>query len=481
MTLTNGVNGRYSEPPWTVQRILEATGGELIRGSPAQAVGGISIDSRRLEGGEAFVAIQGKRFDGHRFIEEAAHRGAACLVVSHVPVASNGSAALPLVLVDDTAVALGDLARYHRRRLGQPVIAITGSCGKTTTKELIGRLLGGPDEVLRTAGTQNNHIGVPLTLLRLTPHHRIAVVELGSNHPGEIAYLASIAEPSVAVLTNVGPVHLEFFGSLMGVLREKISLLNALPEDGAAVLPGDQLEICLEARNRLQPGTRLVTFGSTDRCDIQALDVQRSGEGMLVRLRDHVAPWTLPLVGYHNVENVLTAIACAWAVGIPLSTTRGRLATFEPVPMRSEVVRCNGLTILNDCYNANPLSFARALETLRDLAVRRKVAIVGDMLELGEYAPSAHQAIGRMAMRLGIDAVIAVGEYASDVAQGVREARPDAVTTYRTVQDMIRELPAMLQQGDGLLVKGSRKLNLEQVTDFLLRHYQGGGDRELAG
>ena len=322
---------------------------------------------------------------------------------------------------------------------------------------------------------------MPLTLLRLQPHHRTAVVELGSNHPGEIAYLASIAEPNVAVLTNVGPVHLEFFGSLMGVLREKISLLDTLPEDGAAVLPGDQLEICLEARNRLQPGTRVVTFGTTDRCDIQALDVERAGEGMLVRLRDHVAQWALPLVGYHNVENALSAVACAWAAGVPLSTTRERLATFQPVPMRSQLGRCNGLTILNDCYNANPLSFARALETLRDLAVPRRVAIVGDMLELGAYAPSAHQAIGRMASRLGIDAVIAVGEYAADVAQGVAEGRPGTVTTYRTVQEMMRELPAMLQKGDGLLVKASRKLNLEQVTDFLLQHYQGGGKRELAG
>ncbi len=479
MTSANGSRGSQDGPLWTVRRLLEAMGGELVRGHPTQAVSGISIDSRRLEHGEAFVAIQGKRFDGHRFIEEATHHGASCLVVSHVPVASNGSSSLPLILVDDTAVALGDLARFHRRRLGQPVIAITGSCGKTTTKELIAHLLGGPGEVLKTTGTQNNHIGVPLTLLRLTPAHRTAVVELGSNHPGEIAYLASIAEPTVAVLTNIGPVHLEFFGSLMGVLREKISLLDALPEDGAAVLPGDQLEICLEARNRIQMGTRVVTFGTTDRCDIQALDTQRSVEGMLVRLRDHLAQWMVPLVGYHNVENALAAVACAWAAGVPLSVARERIATFEPVPMRSQVVRCNGLTILNDCYNANPLSFARALETLRDLAVRRTVAIVGDMLELGDYAPSAHQAIGRMAMRLGIDAVVAVGEYAADVARGVREARPGTVTTYRTVQEMMQELPAMLQTGDGLLVKGSRKLNLEQVTDFLVRHYEGGGgDRE---
>ena len=458
---------------WTVRQILEATGGQLVRGHPDAAVRSLSIDSRRLEPGEAFIAIQGRRWDGHAFIEDAAHRDASCLIVSQLPSSTNGSAALPMVLVEDTTEALGDLARFHRRRIGAPVITVTGSCGKTTTKELIAHLVGEPGTVLKTTGTQNNHIGVPLTLLQLRPDHRIAVVELGSNHPGEIAYLASIAEPNVAVITNVGPVHLEFFGSLIGVLREKISMLDAISPDGCAVLPGDQLDICLEAPQHLLPTSRLVTYGTSDRCDIQAIDIQRSGQGMALRLRDHLSQWMVPLVGYHNVENALAALACAWAVGVPLSIAKERLASFEPVPLRSQVVRCNGLTILNDCYNANPLSFARALETLRDMQVRRKLAIVGDMLELGEYAPSAHQAIGRLATRLGIDAVMAVGEYAEEVAQGVRETCADAVTIYRTVPELLQQLPSMLQHGDGLLVKGSRRLNLEQVTDFLLEHYQG--------
>lgn len=455
---------------WTVQDVMDATGGRLVRGSPDQPLRGIGIDSRRLSSGEAYVAIQGKRLDGHEYVDEAAHRGAACLIVSRIPHSTNGASALPLVQVQDTTVALGDLARYHRRRLGRPVIAVTGSCGKTTTKELIAHLAGTSEEVLRTTGTQNNHIGVPLTLLRMTPQHRLAVIELGSNHPGEIAYLASIAEPTIGVVTNVGPVHLEFFSTLIGVLREKLSLLDAVPSDGSVILPGDQLEVCLEAPEHLNAGVRMVTFGTTDRCDLQAMDIQRSSEGMQVRLRDQVSQWAIPLVGSHNVENTLAAIACVWAMGIPLSVARQRLATFRAVPLRSEVVRCRGLTILNDCYNANPLSFARALEMLRDLNVRRKIAIVGDMLELGVFAPSAHQAIGRLATQLGIDAVIAVGEFAENVAQGVREVRPDGVTTYRTVQELMEKLPDMLQQGDGLLVKGSRKLNLEQVTDFLVQH-----------
>ncbi len=462
-----------SDSPWAAHQLVEATGGQLLRGHLASSVAGISIDSRRLEPGEVFVAIQGTRFDGHDFLQEAVHRGASCVIVSRLPSLTNGLSSIPIILVEDTTDALGHLARFHRRRLGCPVIAVTGSCGKTTTKELIAHLIGEPDEVLKTFGTQNNHIGVPLTLLRMQPHHRMAVVELGSNHPGEIAYLAAMAEPDVAVITNVGPVHLEFLGSLMGVLKEKVSVLDALPEDGTAVLPGDQLDVCLEAPKHLEEGVRVVTFGATPRCDIQAMDIQRHVQGMAVRLRDQFSQWAVPLVGYHNVENALAAVACAWACGVPLSLAKERLLSFQPMPLRSQVVRCDGLTILNDCYNANPLSFARALETLRDLEARRRVAIVGDMLELGSYAPAAHQAIGRLATQLGIDAVLAVGEYADDVAQGVRERRPDGVMTYRTVSELIERLPQMLQEGDGLLVKGSRKLHLEQVTDFLLQRYHG--------
>jgi len=465
---------------WTIRQLLDATHGQLVRGDATGGVRGISIDSRRLAPGEAYLAIRGLRFDGHNFVEEAAHNGASCLIVSQMHQPTNGSSLLPTILVEDTTEALGDLARFHRRRLARPVVAVGGSCGKTTTKELIAHLLGDQGAILKTTGTQNNHIGVPLTLLRMAETHQQAVVELGTNHPGEIAYLASLVEPDVALITNVGPEHLEFFGSLMEVLHEELSLLESLSPHGTVILPGDQLDVCLEAQRYLDPHVRVVTFGTTDRCDIQAEDIRRSEQGMEIRLRDHVGLWTVPLLGYHNVENALAAIAAAWASGVPLSVAKRRLATFTAVPLRSELVRCNGLTILNDCYNANPLSFARALETLRDMTVRRKVAIVGDMLELGTFAPSAHQAIGRLATQLGIDAVMAVGEYADHVAHGVRELRPGAVTTYRTVPELIEQLPAFLQQGDGLLVKGSRKLNLEQVTEFLVRRYSG-AHGDLAG
>ncbi|MBI2093149.1 MAG: UDP-N-acetylmuramoyl-tripeptide--D-alanyl-D-alanine ligase [Candidatus Omnitrophica bacterium] len=454
---------------WSIDALLEATQGELAYGSAHGQVESISIDSRELQPGEAFIAIRGERFDGHQFLSEAVRRGASCLVVSRWPLPVAGEKSLPsVIVVDETSKALGDIARFHRRRMDRPVIAVTGSCGKTTTKELIAHLLGSPETVLKTTGTQNNHIGVPLTLLRLRPEHEAAVIEMGSNHPGEIAYLASIAEPQMAVLTNVGPVHLEFFGSLLGVLYEKLSLFQAIPADGSVVLPGDQLDVCLEAPRYIGSGVRRVLFGTSDRCDLQALEIQRLSLGMQLRLRDHYQSWNVPLAGYHNVENALAAIACAWTMGVPLSVAKEKLAYFESIPLRSEILHCGGLTILNDCYNANPLSSARALETLRELGVRRRVAVLGDMLELGEFAEAAHQAIGRLCAQLEIDVVLAVGSYAEHIATGVREKRANGVSTYGTVEALLKRLPGLLQSGDGLLVKGSRRLRLEQVTQFLL-------------
>jgi len=378
---------------------------------------------------------------------------------------------VPTILVNDTTEALAALARFHRRRLGLSIVAVTGSCGKTTTKDLIAHLLSHSKRVFKSPGSQNNHIGVPMALLQLTEAHEVAVIELGSNHHGEIAHLASIVEPNIALITNVGPAHLEHFGSIPQVLKEKLSLLSALPADGSAILPGDQLDVCLEAVNRLHPSVRVVTFGTTKRCDIQGTDIHRRNYAMAVRLRDQMGQWLIPLVGYHNVENALAAIACSWTLGVPLSATRDRLSSFSAVPLRSQVLEHKGITILNDCYNANPLSFARALETLRDLKVRRRIAIIGDMLELGEYAVSSHQAIGQLAAQYEIDLIIAFGEYADHVADGVSQVRVNGVKLCRTNQQLCDLLSNTLQVGDGLLIKGSRSLKLEHVTDWLVKSF----------
>ncbi len=449
---------------WTVGQLVDATGGELVTGSRDLPVSGIGIDSRRLEAGQAFVAIQGHRFDGHQFCAEAIRRGASALIVSRLP---DYPAAIPTIRVPDTTKALGHLAAYHRRRFDIPLIAITGSCGKTTTKELLAHLLAGRCPVLKTQGTENNHIGLPLTLLRLTSSHEVVVVELGSNHPGEIAYLAEIAKPTIAVVTNVGPAHLEFFGSLERIRQEKLSLLEALDPHGIAIVTGDQIEVLLEAKAKLQPQATLLTFGISDQCGVQAIDIRRHPQGLLMRVRGVMGEFLVPLRGLHNVENVLAAFACLKTLGVPLETMQERLRQFHTLPMRSELVTCNGFTILNDCYNANPLSFARALETLRELDVSRKVVIAGDMLELGDYAPAAHQAIGRLAAQMGVDVLVAVGRFAGEVVKGASTITPNQTLTFHTVQELVRSLSSIVRNGDGILIKGSRRMNLEEVTAVL--------------
>ena len=449
---------------WTIDQLLEATNGELINGSASAIISGIGIDSRRLQPHQAFVAIRGPRFDGHAFLQEVLDRGASCVMVSQRP---ERPPAVPAILVEDTTKALGDLAAFHRRRFAIPVIAVTGSCGKTTTKELIAHLLSGTASVLKTRGTENNQIGLPLTLLRLTPSHQYAVVELGSNHPGEIAYLARIAQPTVAVITNIGPAHLEFFGTLSVVRQEKLSLLEALDARGTAIVPGDQLEVLLEAKSRLRPGMALLTFGSSDQCGVQVEETRRERSHVSLRLRGVPVEWTLPLLGFHNVENTLAALACLKVLGVSLESVRDRLREMSPVTMRSELVRCNGFTIVNDCYNANPLSFARALELLDELDVARRVLIAGDMLELGPFAAAAHQTIGRLAAQSGIDVLLAVGTFAQEMVRGALSARDLSTETYQTVHDLLPVLPSRLRCGDGILIKGSRKMQLERVTAFL--------------
>ena len=460
---------------WTLAELLEATGGELHQAVPAGQFDAVRIDSRAVHRGDIFVAIRGHRFDGHVFVGDAVSAGAGCVIVERGTAIPSEAARVSVIFVPDTIASLAALARFHRRKLKPTVVAVTGSCGKTTTKDLIAHLLGGEAEVLKSQGTQNNHIGVPMTLLSLQPRHRLAIVEMGTNHPGEIASLAAIAEPDVAVITNVGPAHLEFLGSIEGVMREKLSLLDKLPATGCAVLPGNQLDVCLEALQRLPAGVRVVTAGTTDGNDLQAVEDGHTSQGVTMRLRDLPHTWQIPLFGAHNVENALMAVACAWALGVPLSVARARLASATVSPQRSEIVRCGSMTILNDCYNANPLSVARALETLRDMDVERRIAVVGDMLELGDFAPSAHEAVGRMASRFGIHTVLAVGQFAECVASGARDAAFE-VSVFETVDDLLGRLAEVVRPGDGILVKGSRKLQLERVTSFLLeRDAKSGG------
>ncbi len=453
---------------FSVSELLDATHGELLRGQTSSGVTGISTDTRTLTAGEAYVALRGPRFDGHQFLREACARGAAALLVEQ---ATNGHLSelngTPLIGVADTVQAYGALARWHRRRFRLPVIAITGSCGKTTTKEYVRVLLEAHGSILTNHKTENNAIGVPRTLLQLTSQHTAAVVELGSNHPGEIAILRDMVEPTHAIVTTIGPAHLAFFQSVAAVAAEKLSLLDAMPSSGGIVLNADDPWMRQWAeRHHVLGGLRLTTFGMGPHADVWASALQCTHEGMrfLVQGRHaaHVPTW-----GTHHVLDALAAIACAEQLGSAVETLLPRLAHCPLLELRMERRQLpGGPTLLCDCYNANPLSMAQAIQALAQYpAGRRRILIAGEMRELGSFATEAHCHVGQWAMQAQLDGVIAIGPYAALVLAGAQTVvkRSALLMAYQTVEEASQRVPELLRAEDVILIKGSRGAQLERL------------------
>jgi len=467
---------------YTVADLVAITHGQLLAGDGAVMAAGISTDSRTLRAGEAFLAIRGARFDGHAFVEAAVDRGASALIVERGsrPAADAGRSGCPVIAVEDGIRALGAVARHHRRQFTGPVVAITGSCGKTTTKEGLARILEARGPVAASQGTQNNQIGVPLTLLALKPEHQAAVVELGSNHPGEIAYLASLVSPTHLIITCIGPSHLEFFGTVETVAAEKWSAANHLRPGGTVFLPGDEplLQRLWQARRTEQPtALRLITFGLSALCDVTADEVSSDGARQRFRLR---SPWLPPsaasrrveigLPGRHNVENALAAAACAAELGCSFEQLASGLARWQAAPRRLERLEVGGVILLNDCYNANPRSAAAALETLAHWpAAGRRIFVCGDMLELGPETAQWHRRLGHAAAQQGIDVVVAVGAFARETVTGCRlgHDHQGLVKACRTLEEAADFLYGVVAPGDCVLIKGSRLCRLEQLTQRL--------------
>jgi UDP-N-acetylmuramoyl-tripeptide--D-alanyl-D-alanine ligase len=454
-------------PRFTVQDIVTATGGALVTGDLAVPVAGASIDSRTLQVGEAFFAIQGHEQDGHRYVADAAARGASCLVVHAVP--DDPPATVPLVLVEDTTRALGRFAARHRARFAIPVVAVTGSNGKTTTKELIAAVLATRWRVLKSAASFNNQWGLPLTLLRLGPEHGVAVVEIGTNQPGEIAALAAIAAPTVGVVTIVVAQHTEFLGSIDGVREEKAALVRALPATGAAVLNADDPRVLGMAADTR---ARVVTFGASPSADVRLVsDVVAEGDGLRFSLTHGAAraEVRLALAGRHNAVNALAAAAAGIACGVGLDEVARGLGAAEPVKGRCVWREAGGVRILDDSYNANPLSLRAALETVTARRGRgRLVVALGDMLELGAIADEAHREAGRSIAALGVDELLGIGPRARLAVESARAAGLGEARHVTTFEDTVAHLLKRLAPGDVVLVKGSRGMRLERVVDALM-------------
>jgi len=452
---------------FSVQELVRATEGALVSGDLGVPVAGVSIDSRTLQVGEAFFAIVGHRLDGHAFLADAAARGAACVVVHALP--DDPPANVPLVVVEDTTRALGRLAAWHRAKFSVPVVAITGSIGKTTAKELAAAVLGARCEVLKPASSFNNQWGLPLTLLRLGPEHGAAVLELGTNQAGEIATLAAIARPTVGVVTMVAAVHTEFLGTIEGVRDEKAALVRALAPSGIAVLNADDPRVASMAR---EAKGRVVTFGraagATVRVVGEATDTD-AGLAFTLETGGRRQPVSVAFAGRHNVTNVLAAAAVGVALDLSLDDIARGLAAARPVGGRGVWKRAGEVTILDDTYNASPLSVRAALDTLAARrAGRRAVVVLGDMLELGAFTDQAHREIGRMVAALPADELVGFGRASALTVEAARAAGLADAHHAPTFEDTVAHLLKRLTPGDVVLVKGSRGMRMERVVDALV-------------
>ena len=428
-----------------------------------EVVQAYSIDSRTIEKGELFLAVKGERFDGHDFVSAALEKGAAAAVVRkdqwHRYSWTNR-----VLLVDDTLVALQTLATAMRMLWGKALIGVTGSAGKTTTKEAIAHVLGTRFRVLKSEGNLNNHFGLPLMLLKLEPEHDVAVIEMGMSHAGEIRALAKIAQPEIGVVTNVAPVHLEFFDSLAGIARAKYELIESLPTGGIAVLNADDEYVSQFGRGFKG---KVVTYGTRPTADVRAENIESRGtEGSKF---DVVAaggrePARLPLVGEHNVLNALAAVAVGMARGLALAEAVGALATLAPADKRGQVLQLGNITVINDCYNSNPRAFAAMVDALAAMEAGRRIVVAGEMLELGPAGEEMHRAAGQHVAERKIDFLVGVRGLAQAMVESARQAGTRA-EFLATPEEAGEWLARETRDGDVVLLKASRGVKLEKALE----------------
>jgi UDP-N-acetylmuramoyl-tripeptide--D-alanyl-D-alanine ligase len=443
--------------------LAEATGGRLVGADHDFQLDRLVIDSRQAAGGALFVALVGEATDGHRFLDQAVEAGAAAVLCQVVPAARR----VPAVVVDDTREALVRFTRHQLQRQGCKVVGVTGSTGKTSTKEMVAAVLGRRFEVLKTEGNLNTYTGLPMSVAGLEPRHQVFVAEYAMSAPGEIAFLTRMAPPDLAIVLNVGLSHVGLLGSIEAVARAKRELVEGLGPDGVAVLNADDQRVLAMAP--AAPG-RVVTFG-LEKADVRARDVRPDGlRGSTFRLDlgSEEAEVRLPIAGLHAVSNALAAAAAGHVLGVPATDIAGALGAAEPVPGRGRArPGRKGSTIIDDAYNASPSSVEAALAVLLAENGRRRIAVLGDILELGDHAPAAHRAVGRAAS--GADFLVVVGEHAEEIAGGAKEAGLDS-SRIAVVDNAAAAAAAVEPLLDGalVLVKASRGMALEEVVDRLV-------------
>jgi UDP-N-acetylmuramoyl-tripeptide--D-alanyl-D-alanine ligase len=455
--------------------VAEACAAEIRRGAADAMVKNVCTDSRQAKPGYLFFAIRGEKFDGHDFLDEVAVKNVSAVVIEQSKVGSARCAdrtpqrGVATLVVDDARIALGKLAAACRREFDLPVVCVGGSNGKTTVKELLASVLRQKFSTLASEASFNNDIGVPLTLLRLEKSHQAAVVEAGTNHPGELAPLVEMIRPKFGVLTNIGREHLEFFGDVAGVAREEGWLAELLPADGKLFVNGDNEWTPKIAR---RTKAKVVRVGLGKENDWRAEKIRLDKNGVTFRVQvpaeEFCGEYRINLLGRHQVTNALFAIAVGVELGLSRAEIQGGLTECKPPKMRLQFWEANGVRVLDDAYNANADSTVAALETLCDLPLQgRRVAVLGDMGELGAHSEAAHAEVGRRAAELKIGQLFAVGKMAAVTAKAARDGGLNRVIEFENVEAAVTAVRKFLKPGDVVLLKASRASRLERIAETL--------------
>ena len=442
-----------------VKDIVEATNGTLVCGEPDFVISEITTDSRKAGVNMLFVPIAGENNDGHDYIGSAFENGAD-VVITHrdIPARENKS----IIKVNDTRTALGDIARFYKAKYNLPTVAVTGSVGKTTTKDMISSVLTMKYNTVKTQGNYNNDIGLPLTVFRLERKHEAIVLEMGMSHFGEIRYLASIARPDIAVITNIGMSHIENLGSQENIYRSKMQICDFFDENGVLIVNGDDKFLA-----KKQKGIKTITYGIENKgCDLVAENIENSGidgSRFTVSLDGKNHEITVKVPGVHNVYNALAAIAVGRQMGIDIKDIADGIREFQPSKMRMDIKNIDGIIVIDDCYNAAPDSIRAALKVLCDIKAQRRIAVLGDVLEMGEFAKTELYNVGKEMK--DIDVLVTVGEKARYIAEGAEKAGIKEIKTFENTEDAISFLDGYVTRGDCVLVKASRWMRFERIVD----------------
>ncbi len=461
----------------TLQQIAQACGGKLVcpegQTIPDTEAACVVIDSRQIEQDGIFIATKGERVDGHSFIPQVFEKGALGVVCEELPEVLPGVC----IQVEDSFRALQDIAAYYREQLTIPVVGITGSVGKTSTKEMIAGVLSEKYNVLKTEGNFNNEIGVPLMILKIRQEHQIAVLEMGINHFGEMHNLSRMAKPDICVMTNIGQCHLEFLGTRDGILKAKSEIFDFANPKAQVIVNGDDDKLQLlgtESVPYLKNSMTLTRFGRGQQNEFYADHIKINGlfgSSMVVHTPDGAFPLEVKLPGEHQIYNALAATAVAMKLGMTPQEIAAGAAKVQAMGGRSHLIRTNRYVVLDDCYNANPVSMKAAVELLTN-AVGRKVAILGDMFELGEKETQLHAGIGTFCAECGIDEVICVGSLSANMAQAAKESEAAGIQVYHyeELEQLRRDLPGLLQPGDNILIKASHAMHFEKLVEDLTQN-----------